>query len=522
MNILSKKERKNIREKKRSKKVNDLFVDLKDGTLLLNVLELLTGKQLKPDQGLLRIHHVQNVSKVLNFLIEENVKLVNMRPEHIVDGNEKLILGLVWVIILHFQVAEQLSQVENLSGGKVVLRYQMDIEYWVWCGSNIMVYQTEELVMASNNNGTVVVNWLLFYLIYYYRHSCRSVAAHSANTTSTSSCKSSSSSSNINSNSSSSSSNGNSSSSSSSSSSGGGGGGSSSSSSSGRNSAHWNAGGCFWKTGQLVGLVSHFLSAYGTGVDGSSVLAREQSDDTVRFFCHDHHRSQQQQHYHYYLLRQTDACCLLVECVWLSLYNCALFLIGFLLLFGLSAHLMYKILKSYHRKAERKHEVTCEPLTLSPQSRVAGHQQQHQQQRSTSSTVIGGGSNDSHHHHHGNGKNGSGSLLVAAQPSSGADWRAGSGATAPQILTGGGAGAGGGYSESSSYETHAHYERKVQRVKKTRSDRDRSSNRRSTDRRLVKLSNNIDSGFFLPILPCCAVCFSSDDDSVLKCEFTPL
>ncbi|KRX88000.1 Plectin [Trichinella pseudospiralis] len=90
-------------ETKRSKKINDLFVDLKDGILLLNVLELLTGKQLKPDQGLLRIHHVQNVSKVLDFLTEEKVKLVNMRPEHIVDGNEKLILGLVWVIILHFQ-----------------------------------------------------------------------------------------------------------------------------------------------------------------------------------------------------------------------------------------------------------------------------------------------------------------------------------------------------------------------------------------------------------------------------------
>ncbi|KRY19171.1 Plectin [Trichinella patagoniensis] len=343
----------------RSKKVNDLFVDLKDGILLLNVLELLTGKQLKPDQGLLRIHHVQNVSKVLNFLIEENVKLVNMRPEHIVDGNEKLILGLVWVIILHFQL--------NIGCGVVVILWFIKLKNWSW---------------------PVII----------------------------------------------------------------------------------------------------MVLAYGTGVDGSSVLAREQSDDTVRFFCHDHHRSQQQQHYHYYLLRQTDACCLLVECVWLSLYNCALFLIGFLLLFGLSAHLMYKILKSYHRKAERKHEVTCEPLTLSPQSRVAGHQQQHQQQRSTSSTVIGGGSNDSHHHHHGNGKNGSGSLLVAAQPSSGADWRAGSGATAPQILTGGGAGGGGGYSESSSYETHAHYERKVQRVKKTRSDRDRSSNRRSTDRRLVKVS----------------------------------
>ncbi|KRZ11906.1 Microtubule-actin cross-linking factor 1, partial [Trichinella zimbabwensis] len=101
---------------RKSKKINDLFVDLKDGILLLNVLELLTGKQLKPDQGLLRIHHVQNVSKVLDFLTDEKVKLVNMRPEHIVDGNEKLILGLVWVIILHFQVSEPWHEVERRGG----------------------------------------------------------------------------------------------------------------------------------------------------------------------------------------------------------------------------------------------------------------------------------------------------------------------------------------------------------------------------------------------------------------------
>ncbi|KRY74474.1 Microtubule-actin cross-linking factor 1, partial [Trichinella pseudospiralis] len=123
----AKAERANIQKKaftiwlnrlleKRSKKINDLFVDLKDGILLLNVLELLTGKQLKPDQGLLRIHHVQNVSKVLDFLTEEKVKLVNMRPEHIVDGNEKLILGLVWVIILHFQVSEPWHEVERRGG----------------------------------------------------------------------------------------------------------------------------------------------------------------------------------------------------------------------------------------------------------------------------------------------------------------------------------------------------------------------------------------------------------------------
>ena len=33
------------------------------------------------------------------------VKLVNIRSDDIVDGNPKLILGLVWTIILHFQVS---------------------------------------------------------------------------------------------------------------------------------------------------------------------------------------------------------------------------------------------------------------------------------------------------------------------------------------------------------------------------------------------------------------------------------
>ena len=33
------------------------------------------------------------------------IKLVNIRPEDIVDGNPKLTLGLVWTIILHFQVS---------------------------------------------------------------------------------------------------------------------------------------------------------------------------------------------------------------------------------------------------------------------------------------------------------------------------------------------------------------------------------------------------------------------------------
>lgn len=37
------------------------------------------------------------------------IKLVNIRPDDIVDGNQKLTLGLVWTIILHYQVRHSLS-----------------------------------------------------------------------------------------------------------------------------------------------------------------------------------------------------------------------------------------------------------------------------------------------------------------------------------------------------------------------------------------------------------------------------
>lgn len=44
----------------------------------------------------------------LLFLLFQ-VKLVNIRNDDIADGNPKLILGLIWTIILHFQVSSSVS-----------------------------------------------------------------------------------------------------------------------------------------------------------------------------------------------------------------------------------------------------------------------------------------------------------------------------------------------------------------------------------------------------------------------------
>ncbi|GIY86706.1 hypothetical protein CDAR_427521 [Caerostris darwini] len=87
-----------------NRNVDDLFEDLRDGHNLISLLEVLSGELLPRERGRMRFHQLQNVQVALDFLKNRNIRLVNIRPEDIVDGNPKLTLGLIWTIILHFQV----------------------------------------------------------------------------------------------------------------------------------------------------------------------------------------------------------------------------------------------------------------------------------------------------------------------------------------------------------------------------------------------------------------------------------
>ncbi|KAG9472487.1 hypothetical protein GDO78_019184 [Eleutherodactylus coqui] len=86
-------------------RVNDLYNDLRDGYIITKLLEVLSGEQLpKPTRGRMRIHSLENVDKALQFLKEQRVHLENVGSHDIVDGNHRLTLGLVWTIILRFQI----------------------------------------------------------------------------------------------------------------------------------------------------------------------------------------------------------------------------------------------------------------------------------------------------------------------------------------------------------------------------------------------------------------------------------
>ncbi|XP_032597632.1 dystrophin, isoforms A/C/F/G/H isoform X2 [Drosophila grimshawi] len=82
--------------------VSDLFLDLRDGHRLLALLSTLTHTQLKPEKGRMRVHHINNLNKVMKVIQEHGVKLVNISSDDIVGGNPKLTLGLIWLIALEF------------------------------------------------------------------------------------------------------------------------------------------------------------------------------------------------------------------------------------------------------------------------------------------------------------------------------------------------------------------------------------------------------------------------------------
>uniref|UniRef100_G3VXY1 Calponin-homology (CH) domain-containing protein n=1 Tax=Sarcophilus harrisii TaxID=9305 RepID=G3VXY1_SARHA len=96
-------------------KIQNIYAELGDGAHLLKLLELISGEgQLPPNRGRMRVHFLENNSRALAFL-RSKVPVPLIGPENIVDGDQSLILGLLWVIILRFQIS-------HISLDKVLLR----------------------------------------------------------------------------------------------------------------------------------------------------------------------------------------------------------------------------------------------------------------------------------------------------------------------------------------------------------------------------------------------------------------
>ncbi|KAL8620004.1 hypothetical protein ACOMHN_015286 [Nucella lapillus] len=93
--------------------IRDLFTDLADGKILMKLLEIISGEKLgTPNKGIMRVQKVENLNRCLKFLATK-VYFENIGAEDIVDGNPRLILGLIWTIILRFQIQEIVVDVDE-------------------------------------------------------------------------------------------------------------------------------------------------------------------------------------------------------------------------------------------------------------------------------------------------------------------------------------------------------------------------------------------------------------------------
>lgn len=83
----------------------NLATDFSDGLKLIALIEILQKRKLKKIRKPINQHQsLENVQTALNAMAADNIKLVNIGNTDIVEGNLKLILGLIWSLILRYQI----------------------------------------------------------------------------------------------------------------------------------------------------------------------------------------------------------------------------------------------------------------------------------------------------------------------------------------------------------------------------------------------------------------------------------
>jgi len=90
----------------RNLKIDDLAIDLADGIMLINLLEIISTKRIKKWNKKPRMHiqKLENLNKALDFIKKEGLTIVNIGANDIYGGNIKIILGLIWTLILRYQI----------------------------------------------------------------------------------------------------------------------------------------------------------------------------------------------------------------------------------------------------------------------------------------------------------------------------------------------------------------------------------------------------------------------------------
>jgi len=92
--------------------VEDLKTDFSDGYLLHQLLEILGGEPIIPPvkRMKMKIQRIESLNVSLRYIASKGIKLVAIGAEDIYGGSLKLILGLLWTLILRFQISTKVDE----------------------------------------------------------------------------------------------------------------------------------------------------------------------------------------------------------------------------------------------------------------------------------------------------------------------------------------------------------------------------------------------------------------------------
>ncbi|EME42984.1 hypothetical protein DOTSEDRAFT_72410 [Dothistroma septosporum NZE10] len=132
----------NNKLKARNVQIDNLVTDLSDGIILIHLLEILSQESLGryAARPKLRVQRFENVNIALDFIKARKIQLTNIGAEDVVDGNRKIILGLIWTLILRFTISDINDQ--GLSAREGLL---------LWCQRKTACYDEVEVRDFSNS-----------------------------------------------------------------------------------------------------------------------------------------------------------------------------------------------------------------------------------------------------------------------------------------------------------------------------------------------------------------------------------
>lgn len=133
--------------------VNNLFTDLRDGRVLLQVIDkiqpnLVEQGKINKKEELSRFKAIENTNYIVNLAKRMNFSLVGVQGADITDGHAILTLGLVWQLMRH-HVTQTLTSIKKGHSIK-------DAELIDWANTKVLACPSKSTILKDGESMSIV------------------------------------------------------------------------------------------------------------------------------------------------------------------------------------------------------------------------------------------------------------------------------------------------------------------------------------------------------------------------------